>query len=89
MGSLVQPLPKDASQDDYDAWMQQHAIEHSNLGDATADLPIGGQQVASLSQTAGAFVSLGNYANDAAAAAGGVQIGALYRNGSVIQVRVS
>ena len=30
-----------------------------------------------------------SYANDAAAAAGGVQIGYLYRNGSVVQIRVS
>lgn len=30
-----------------------------------------------------------SYANDAAAAAGGVQIGALYRNGSAVMVRVS
>ena len=29
------------------------------------------------------------YANDAAAAAGGVAIGQLYRNGSVVQVRVT
>ena len=29
------------------------------------------------------------YANDAAAAAGGVAIGQFYRNGSVVQVRVS
>lgn len=29
------------------------------------------------------------YANDAAAAVGGVAIGQLYRNGSVVQVRVS
>jgi hypothetical protein len=33
--------------------------------------------------------ALGNYANDAAAEAGGVAVGALYRNGSAIQVRVS
>jgi hypothetical protein len=32
--------------------------------------------------------ALGNYANDAAAAAAGISIGALYRNGSVVQVRV-
>jgi len=32
---------------------------------------------------------LGNYANDAAAATGGVPIGGIYRNGSVVQVRVS
>jgi hypothetical protein len=35
------------------------------------------------------FSTLGNYANDAAAASGGVAIGNLYRNGSVVQVRVS
>ena len=33
--------------------------------------------------------TLPNYANDAAAAAGGVAIGAMYRNGSVLMVRVS
>ena len=32
---------------------------------------------------------LPNYANDTAAASGGVPIGGLYRNGSVVQVRVS
>jgi hypothetical protein len=36
-----------------------------------------------------AFNVLGNYANDAAAAVGGVAIGAMYRNGSVIMVRVA
>lgn len=30
-----------------------------------------------------------NYANDAAAAAGGVAVGSLYRNGSIVQVRVA
>jgi hypothetical protein len=29
-----------------------------------------------------------NFANDAAAAAGGIAIGQLYRNGSVVQIRV-
>jgi hypothetical protein len=29
-----------------------------------------------------------SYANDAAAAAGGVKVGAIYRNGSVIQIRI-
>lgn len=33
--------------------------------------------------------SLGDYANDAAAAAGGVVVGGFYRNGSVLMVRVS
>lgn len=31
----------------------------------------------------------GNFANDAAAAAGGVAVGGLYRNGSVLMIRVS
>jgi hypothetical protein len=33
--------------------------------------------------------ALGNYANDAAAAAGGVAINGVYRNGSALMVRVS
>lgn len=32
--------------------------------------------------------TLGNYANDAVAAAGGVIVGDLYRNGSILMVRV-
>ena len=35
------------------------------------------------------FNTLGNYANDAAAAVGLVPVGGMYRNGSVIQVRVA
>lgn len=35
------------------------------------------------------FSSLGNYANDAAASAGGVPVGGSYRNGSVLMVRVT
>lgn len=35
------------------------------------------------------LASLPNYANDTAAAAGGVAVGGLYRNGSVLMVRVS
>lgn len=34
-------------------------------------------------------VPLGNYTNDAAAATGGVPLGGLYRNGSVLMVRVA
>jgi hypothetical protein len=34
-------------------------------------------------------LTLGDYANDAAAAAGSVPVGGIYRNGSVLQVRVS
>lgn len=39
-----------------------------------------------LNSTIGAF---GNYANDAAAATGGVPVGGFYRNGSVMMIRVS
>lgn len=35
------------------------------------------------------FAGLGNYANDAAAATGGVAVNGLYRNGSAIMVRIS
>lgn len=35
------------------------------------------------------FAALGNYANDTAAAVGGVAVNELYRNGSVVQIRVS
>lgn len=35
------------------------------------------------------LASLPNYANDAAAATGGVAVGELYRNGSVVMVRVT
>ena len=35
------------------------------------------------------FPGLGNFANDAAANAGGVPIGGLYRNGSNLYIRVS
>jgi hypothetical protein len=34
-------------------------------------------------------VTIGNYANDAAAATGGVAVGGVYRNGSVLMIRVA
>jgi hypothetical protein len=37
--------------------------------------------------TINALAVLGNYASDAAAAAGGVPVGGLYRNGSAVQIR--
>jgi hypothetical protein len=46
-----------------------------------------GFYVAVLGQTIIA-ASLGNYVNDAAAAAGGVPVNGIYRNGSVLMVRV-
>ena len=41
-----------------------------------------------LQNLAGA-VGLANYSNDSAAATGGVPIGGLYRNGSVVMIRVA
>lgn len=40
------------------------------------------------SVAAGNYVSLFNAVNDAAAAAGGVAIGQLYRNGNAVQIRL-
>lgn len=34
-------------------------------------------------------ITLGNYANDAAAASGGVPVNGIYRNGSILQVRTA
>lgn len=47
------------------------------------------QTMSNKTLAAPAFSGLGNFANDAAAAAGGVAIGGTYRNGSVLQVRVT
>ena len=52
----------------------------------------GGAQVDGLSIDASGRVTpltLGNYANDGAASSGGGPAGALYRNGSVVMVRVA
>ena len=38
--------------------------------------------------TTPSFTNIGDYVNDAAAQAGGVQIGGVYRNGSILMVRV-
>jgi len=48
-----------------------------------------GQQPIQQYQTFLPISLLGNFANDAAAAAGGVVIGGFYRNGSVLQIRVT
>jgi hypothetical protein len=45
--------------------------------------------LATLSGVPSVLASSTSYANDAAAAAGGVKVGQYYRNGSVVQVRVS
>lgn len=53
------------------------------------DLQTTGGAVRVISGTKVFISGLGNYANDAAAAAGGVAVDQLYRNGSVLMVRVS
>ena len=40
-------------------------------------------------ETATDWSALGNYADDTAAAAGGVEIGQLYRTGNAVKVRLS
>lgn len=47
------------------------------------------QQVANLALLSLSLQSTSSYANDAAAAVGGVPIGGFYRNGSVVQIRVA
>lgn len=42
-----------------------------------------------LAEAAGVSAALDDYANDAAAALGGVSVGELYRNGSILMVRVA
>lgn len=52
--------------------------------------PIGLKLNGTYSQTPLQFATLpGNFANDAAASSGGVPVGGVYRNGSVIQIRVT
>lgn len=66
------------------------AVEMSN---GVASLrPIDGSDLASLVSRGALgpyFWSLGNYANDAAAATGGVGVKGLYRNGSTVCVRIA
>lgn len=64
---------------------QDHSVTLIAAGDTQLFVPLSGTLVAF--ESAGA--KMGNYANDAAAAAGGVPVEGLYRNGSVVQVRVA
>lgn len=56
-------------------------IKTTDNGDGTAQITLEGTHVV--------VSNLGNYADDTAAAAGGVKVNGLYRNGSVLQIRVS
>jgi hypothetical protein len=60
-------------------WAQRYNLRVMDALNATATVDLANA----------ASVTLGNYANDAAAATGGVLVGGLYRNGSTIQVRVT
>lgn len=71
-----------------DDWQdEKQADAAQRLGTAIEEVQA--QADAMKTSGAGYKLTLGNYANDAAAAAGGILIGQLYRNGSVVQVRVA
>jgi hypothetical protein len=59
------------------------AVIQGSFGGATNQL------IANNYQDGSILYQLRNFANDGAAAAGGIAIGGIYRNGSVVQVRVS
>jgi hypothetical protein len=67
------------------------------VGDSQVRLPLNGtlatvanpETLERKTLDAPSVANIGNYANDAAAAGGGVPVGGIYRNGSVLQVRVS
>ena len=74
--------------------MSQLSLKKIKLGD-NADLsknfvisvPAVADGTLSLTKENGTL--LGNYVNDAAAQAGGVPVGGLYRNGSIVMVRAA
>lgn len=61
---------------------------NANLGVSDPDV-VQDPVVKTASGTVLLLATLGNYANDAAAASGGVPIGGLYRNASVLMIRVA
>lgn len=74
-----------------------HAVTFNAFGATNLSLPLSGvlatragaETLSSKTLQAPKFSGLGNYANDAAAAAGGVPMGGAYLNGSVFMVRVT
>jgi hypothetical protein len=78
-------------------WSGNFTFAANLLGNTSVVFPLTGQ-LATLSNVetlqrktldAPKLSGLGNYANDAAAATGGVPVGGVYRNGSALQVRVT
>jgi hypothetical protein len=70
----------------------QTGLSLGPLGGSRASMGFNGTSVTlntSMVMAAAGVAALPNYANDAAALAGGVVIGGLYRNGSVVQIRVT
>lgn len=65
---------------------QDFAVTLVPAADTSLNVPASG---AVLTNTISGLAATTSYANDAAAAAGGVPVDGLYRNGSVVQVRVT
>jgi hypothetical protein len=63
------------------------ATNTANIATNTANIATNTANIATINARIPA--TLGNFVNDAAAAAGGVPVGRFYRNGSVVMVRVS
>ena len=89
-------LPESAQRDDWPRLVAQivnravRAITGLDIAVTTALGDIGDlQNDVSALQTLTDWSALDDYADDAAADAGGVSVGALYRTGSVVKVRVS
>jgi hypothetical protein len=70
------------------AFTQGYVVTLIPQGETTLFLPLSGTLVAGENPQLD-VTTLGNYANDAAAAGGGVVVGQLYRNGSIVMVRVA
>jgi hypothetical protein len=86
--SLVFPLEYQPDEDDWNQWMQTLSQTLAGFNQATNGLPMTGPAVGQLATQSGAFSGLGNFADDAAAEAGGVPVGGLYRNGNLVLVRL-
>lgn len=74
-----------------------HLVQFATTGATAVALPVtgflatraGAETLSNKTLDTPKLSGLGNYADDTAAAAGGVAVGAMYRNGSVLMVRVA